>query len=430
MHLTDLNGKKICILGYGREGKAMLNAIENHNIDADITISDKNSEIRNTKYEIRSGPDYLKHLTDFDLIIKSPGIPPSELEGIDPTKMTNSTQIFLDTIADTGAKVIGVTGSKGKSTTASLIYKIINKAQSNVFLVGNIGEPAISHISDAKEGTWFVMEISSYQLMDITVSPHIAVITSFFPEHLDYHGSIENYLEAKKHITRFQTKDDFVFFNADCKEVKEIAEETNGGAFPISSEEAPLSLNQINLIGTHNLLNITLAHAVADHLNVPEHISIDTIKSFKGLPHRLQSLGVHDGIEWIDDSISTTPETTIAALEALENVTALILGGQDRGNDFAKLGERIAVSSVKNVILMGESASRIQKAIEGAKAEVTFFEANNMEEAVESTKQQNPNPTPNAQRPIALLSPASPSYDMFKDFEERGDEFNNCIFSD
>ena len=179
-------------------------------------------------------------------------------------------------------------------------------------------------------------------------------------------------------------------------------------------------MNQINLIGTHNLLNIALAYAVAAHLNIPEHIIIDTIKSFKGLPHRLQSLGMHHEIEWIDDSISTTPETTMAALDALENVTTLILGGQDRGSDFAELGKRIAVSSVENIILMGESAPRIKKALEDAKAKQHILEARDMADAVKAAKEHT-------QKGVCLLSPASPSYDMFKDFEERGDVFKACI---
>ncbi|MBU2213419.1 UDP-N-acetylmuramoyl-L-alanine--D-glutamate ligase [Patescibacteria group bacterium] len=434
MKLNELTGKKICILGFGREGQAMMNALRD--LDVDITVVDRNSELRTygnaelTNCDCRTGPNYLKNINDFDIIIKSPGIPPcKELEEV-KEKITNSTQIFLDTIADTGAKVIGVTGSKGKSTTASLIYEILKASGEDVHLVGNIGKPAMDFIDEAKPKTWFVMEMSSFQLMDLTMSPHIAVITTFFPEHLDYHGSLEDYLEAKKHITRFQKTEDYVFFNADSNEAKYIAEETSGGVFPVCREEAPVSLNQINLIGTHNLLNITLAYAVAAHLNIPEHIIIDTIKSFKGLPHRLQSLGAHNGIEWIDDSISTTPETTIAALDALENVTTLILGGHDRGSDFAELGKQIAHSSVLNVILMGESAPRIRKAIELANANVTFVKVKDMKEAVECTKEETSNQKLATRNFLCLLSPASPSYDMFKDFEERGNEFRKWIFSD
>ncbi|MCF7845109.1 MAG: UDP-N-acetylmuramoyl-L-alanine--D-glutamate ligase, partial [Kiritimatiellales bacterium] len=440
MQITELKGKNICILGYGREGHAMLNALRG--LDVDVIIADKNSEFRiqNSElinYNCKLGPDYLNNIEEFDVIIKSPGIPPcKELEDI-KEKVTSSTQIFLDSIASTGAKVIGVTGSKGKSTTASLIYEILKAADKDVHLIGNIGEPAISHLADSKEGTIFVMEMSSYQLMDLTVSPHIAVITSFFPEHLDYHGSKENYLEAKKHITQFQTEDDSVFFNGDSPESKEIAEESKGKLVPVYAKDSVVSLDQINLIGEHNLSNVTLAYMTAKNLNITEEIIINTIKSFKGLPHRLQSLGIHNGIEWIDDSISTTPETTIVALDALDNVTTLILGGQDRGNDFSGLGRRIASSKIQNIILIGESAPRIKKAIEETNAEVTFSEVNNMKEAVEHAKQQtpspspspNPNPTPNPQPPIVLLSPASPSYDMFKNFEERGDAFRKCINS-
>lgn len=428
MKIQELAGKTICILGYGREGKAMVAALETYAPGCEITIADENEklEIPATHWK-QTGTGWLENLHKFDVIIKSPGIPPNEKLKAEHSKLTSATQIFFDTIVDTDATVIGVTGSKGKSTTSSLLYALLKTDKKDVHLVGNIGEPAISHISDAKNKTIFVMELSSYQLMDLHTSPHIAVITSFFPEHLNYHGSLEAYLDAKKNITRFQKDGDLVFFSASSNGTVDIAKEGDGTKIPFSAEDAPVNISETQLIGDHNLSNIAGAFTVATRLGVPEKTAIEVIKTFKGLPHRLQSLGIHHGQEWIDDAISTTPESTIAALDALDNrVEVLILGGQDRGNDFSGLGERIKASSVSTVILFPGSGPRIKQAIKDAGAAVEFFEASSMEEAVLIAKKTTGGRTPLG-HPIVLLSTASPSYGMFQNFEEKGTIFAHCV---
>lgn len=432
MKIQDLAGKTICILGYGREGRAMVTALETYAPGCEITIADENEklEIPATHWK-QTGTGWLENLHKFDVIIKSPGIPPNEKLKAESSKLTSATQIFFDTIADTGATVIGVTGSKGKSTTSSLLYSLLearnSKHEIRNYLIGNIGEPAIAHIADAKPGVTFVMELSSYQLMDLKTSPHIAVITSFFPEHLNYHGSLEAYLDAKKNITRFQKDGDLVFFSTSSNGTADIAKEGDGIKIPFSAADAPVSISETQLIGDHNLSNIAGAYAVATRLGIPEKTAIDVIKTFKGLPHRLQSLGIHHGQEWIDDAISTTPESTIAALDALDNrVEVLILGGQDRGNDFSGLGERIKASSVSTVILFPGSGPRIKQAIKDAGAAVEFFEASGMQEAVLIAKKTTGGRTPLG-HPIVLLSTASPSYGMFKNFEEKGTIFAHCV---
>ncbi|MDD4287396.1 MAG: UDP-N-acetylmuramoyl-L-alanine--D-glutamate ligase [Candidatus Peribacteraceae bacterium] len=439
MHIKDLNGKSICILGFGREGQAMLKALEEHAPGCEITIADKKeqTELPATSYQLQVGPGWLKNLEKFDVLIKSPGIPPSEELAAYSIKLTSPTQIFFDSIKDSGATVIGVTGSKGKSTTASLLFHILrtsqraNKPTSNVFLVGNIGEPAIAHVKDASPAAIFVMEMSSYQLMNLTVSPHFAVVTVFFPEHLDYHGSVEAYKEAKKHITRFQTKEDKVFFAADSAGAVEIAKESKGKRIPFSVKDAPVKPGETKLLGSHNLSNIAAAFAVSQEFKIPRDIAIAAIKSFQPLPHRLQSIGVIGGIEWVDDSISTTPQSAIAALNALgDRVTTIILGGQDRGYDFAPLAERLKKSKVQTVILLPESGKRIQESLEKTGVRKEIIEAKTMQEAVAQAKQSIKLPIANrqiAQSSIVLLSPASPSYGMFVNFEDRGNQFHSCI---
>jgi len=329
--------------------------------------------------------------------------------------------------------VIGVTGSKGKSTTASLIYHIFKtrnqKLEIRNFLIGNIGEPAIAHLKDAKPGTIFVMEMSSYQLMDLTVSPALAVVTAFFPEHLDYHGSLDAYKEAKKHITRFQKKDDLVFYAADSEGAREIAEESPGKRIPFSTTDAPVTIEETKLIGAHNLSNIAAAFAVSQEFKIPKDIAIAAIKSFQPLPHRLQSLGVIGGIEWVDDSISTTPESAIAALDALgDRVATIILGGQDRGYDFSLLAKRLKKSKMQTVILLPDSGATIRKALQNEGVTAQCVEATTMQDAVNLAKQNGKWIMDNGKfPPIVLLSPASPSYGHFKNFEDRGDQFKVAI---
>ncbi len=431
MDIRSLNGKTVCVLGYGREGKAMVEALEIYAPECEITIADQNHtlNIAHCKHWKQLGEGWLQNLEKFDVLIKSPGIPPSTLPSSPHARKTTSTQIFLDSI-DPRSTVIGVTGSKGKSTTASLIHAILKAAGKTSHLVGNIGEPAIAHIGDGGMNTFFVQEMSSFQLMDLTAAPKIAVIVSFFPEHLDYHGSLEAYLEAKRKITALQTSSDIVFYS-DTKSVRELIRGTNAKKIPVTESDAAVAVTQTKLIGAHNQSNIAIASAVARHLSLDPVIVAQAIQAFDPLPHRLQSLGIFYGIEWVDDSISTTPESTIAAIQALApRVQTIILGGQDRGNDFHTLAKVIASSGIEHAILMGESGKRIKSALSTTK--ITIHRATSMHEAITVAKKTaelvpTPNPTPNPTPPIVLLSPASPSYDMYVNFEEKGSAFADAI---
>jgi len=435
MRIHALDGKTVLILGYGKEGKATVAALEKFAPNADITISDKKTDVapKDGPHRWQLGEGWMENLETFDVIIKTPGIPPSPELTKYAKKTTSAVQIFLDTIAGSGAIVVGVTGSKGKSTISSLLAAMLKAAGKDVYLVGNIGEPSITHLSDAKKGTIFVHELSSYMLMNLTTSPHVAIVTSFFPEHLDYHGSLDAYLDAKKPIARFQTEDDATYFNADSPGAVSIASEGHGRKIPVQADDCPLNLAETKLIGEHNRVNIALAWRAADGLGVRKDVAVAAVKAFEPLPHRLQPLGVVGGISWVDDAISTTPESAIAALDALgDGVATIILGGQDRGNDFSGLAERLKVSGISTAILFPGSGPRIRSAIEATNAAIDLIDVTSMEEAVSKAHERTHSYThthPHSSPPIVLLSTASPSYGMFKNFEEKGEAFARCIHS-
>jgi UDP-N-acetylmuramoylalanine--D-glutamate ligase len=437
--LSSLNGKRICILGFGREGKAAYSAIRTHAAPTSITIADRDTALVVPEdAQTKLGPEYMKDLENFDLVIKSPGIPPcKEIETIQSV-MTTSTQLFMEHAKAVGCTVIGVTGSKGKSTTSTLIAEILNAGKKPVLFAGNIGEPSIAHIGELLPETIVVLEMSSYQLMDCTLSPQIAVVTSFFPEHLDYHASaslgtglspLELYMDAKKHITRYQESKDIVFYAAASEGAASIAACSPGKHVGVRTEECPVDLSDTHLLGEHNRSNIALAFAVSQHMGIEPSMAVDVIRNFRGLPHRLQSLGIHHDLEWIDDAISTTPESTIAALDALgDRVQTIILGGQDRGYDFTGLAKRIGHSSIRHIILFPGSGPRIREALTKESVTATMTDVASMEEAVDQAKKVSQISNLKSQiSPIVLLSTASPSYGMFKNFEEKGGKFAEQI---
>ena len=424
MNIQDLNGKSVCMLGYGREGKAMVAALEKYAPNATITIADQNTgKIQDTRYKIQTGTDWLSNLDRFDTVIKSPGIPPQkELEALGD-KLTNSTQIFLDSIPSETV-VIGITGSKGKSTVASLIFAILKKAGKNTMLVGNIGDAAIAHIGNVTAHTIVVAEISSYQLMQLTRSPHIAVLTSFFPEHLDYHSDIDAYREVKKNIYRFQKSDDFTIYNGESEAVQKMVENSPSKKMPYTTPDAAVTLEETHLIGAHNLLNIAAATKVASALHIDPTDVIKALQTFRVLPHRLQSLGVHRNIEWIDDAISTTPDSTIAAISCFgSRLQCIILGGKDRNLDLNQLGKTINNSSIAHVIIMGENSDRMAQII--TNSSIQIHKVHTMAEAVDTAKNALKNST--TTHPVVLLSPAAASYDMYSNFEQKGSDFASEI---
>ncbi len=392
--------KNVLILGYGKEGMITEKYLQKYFPRVKISICDQKTD-----------KDYLKKQKGYDLAIKTPGIK-KELVEIPSTTATN---LFFSSVKNS---IIGVTGSKGKSTTASLICAILKEAKKKVRLVGNIGSPMLEVLFgpiDADE--IFVVELSSYQLDDLRYSPQIAVVTNLFPEHMDFHGDVERYYAAKKNIVNFKNIGDHFVFNGKNKELKKWAKKAKGVDF----SKTNLGKIKIPLLGTHNVENVRAAIRASDILGIPKVAIKKGIENFKGLSHRLELVGEFGGIKFYDDAISTTPESTIAAISALPDTDTIFLGGLDRGYDFSQLAVAIGKSKIRNIVFFPESGKKIEKVLlQKSHKKYQTLHTKEMSVAVEfafaNTKKGK----------ICLLSTASPSYSIWKNFEEKGDKFKEA----
>jgi UDP-N-acetylmuramoylalanine--D-glutamate ligase len=393
--------KHVLILGYGKEGVVSEKYLKKYFPKVKIDVADKTTD-----------KNYLKRQKSFDLAIKTPGIN-KELLVIPYTTATN---LFFSQVKNI---TIGVTGSKGKSTTASLIYNILKEAGKKVCLVGNIGSPMLEVLLrpiDADE--IFVVELSSYQLDDLKYSPRIAVATNLFPEHMDFHGSIEKYYAAKKNIINFQDAKDAFVFNGKNKELKKWSGTANAKDF----STVILGDIKVPLLGVHNRENTKAAIAVANSLGISKLAIKKGIENFKGLSHRLEFVGEFGKIKFYDDAISTTPESTIAALLALPDTETIFLGGLNRGYDFSQLAIAIDKSGIRNIVFFPDSGGEIEKSLaKKSHKKYLTLHTKDMSAAVEfafaNTKVGK----------ICLLSTASPSYSIWKNFEEKGDIFQGAV---
>lgn len=404
MKLSELEHKKILLVGYGIEGKATEAFLKKMVPTATFAIAD-----------IAQGENYLDHQKDYDLAIKSPHVKPELLL----IPYTTATNIFF---ANVKGITIGVSGTKGKTTTASLMYAILKQAGRKVHLVGNIGNPMLSEllVSNTQEDIW-VCELSSYQLMDTEYSPDISVLVSLFPEHMDFHGSVEKYYAAKAQIVAHATQEDYFVYNPRFKELQKIANTTNAKAVPYSTD-IPFDTSKVHLLGEHNQDNIKAAVTVGNILQVPTSIMEEAIKNFQPVRHRLQKVGTFNDITFYDDAISTTPQSALAALSALPNVGTIFLGGQDRGYDFTHLVEELIAKNIPNIVFFPDSGEKILQLLKEKTTHLPrILQTTSMKEAIDFAYQYSPKGS------VCLLSTASPSYTVWKNFEEKGDEFQRLV---
>ena len=455
--MPNFKNKKIAILGYGREGKSLRHFLSGEGIEATILDRDENlvidtsvirsltstisqaGESARREGEARSvstlGVQYLGNLDNFDLVFRSPGVPrltpellAAEKKGVE---ISSATKLFFDLCP---CPIVGVTGTKGKGTTASLIYEILKKQfqisndklqkkiksqilNKKVYLGGNIGNPVIDFLPKLKPEALVILELSSFQLQDLRKSPHIAVVLDIFVDHLDHHKTKEEYQTAKESIVKYQNEEDLAVLYKNSDSVKKISKNIKAKTIWFTKYEG-----KIKLLGEHNLINAEAARVTASLLGVRDSVSKAVIEKFKGLPHRLEFVKNVNGVTYYNDSQSTISETAIAAIDSFQKPKILILGGSEKGLEYAGLARKIVNSDVKAVILVGEAGKRIEKELKNQKYKGSIkSNLKTMKEMVENAAEAAESGD------VVLLSPAAASFGTFKSYEDRGDQFKAVV---
>ncbi len=418
--------KKIAILGFGREGQSTYKFLGRHPVykKAEFWILDADAKTKTpTGAKKQLGKNYLNNLSRFDLVFRSPGIPYNKLVNNQwslVTKLTSPTRLFFELCP---CPIIGITGTKGKGTTATLLYNILKNCGRDAFLAGNIGLPALNILPKLKKDSLVILELSSFQLQDLKKSPAVGIVLDIFPDHLDHHKNFKEYVSAKANIASHQNKKNAVFYFSDDKYSSQIAKKSRGIKksiyHSITAKERNALRKVARIPGNHNWRNIQAAFAVAKHLKCPEKKILEAVKKFKGNEHRLEL--VRPG--FYNDSASTNPQTTLAAVRAFKEPKILIAGGSDKGLDYKIWAKEFPKINVKAVILFGENKIKIQKILKKSIRQLAdkIQMSNTLDEAVKiAASLIKPNW-------ILLFSPGAASFDMFKDYAERGERFKKIV---
>ncbi|MBE6795650.1 MAG: UDP-N-acetylmuramoyl-L-alanine--D-glutamate ligase [Ruminococcaceae bacterium] len=426
-----IKDKSVLILGFGREGQSTYNYIRKHLPEKELTIADKNKPtVNDSKVSVIFGDDYLKSLGDFDIVFKSPGI--AFLDDVtypDTTEITCQTDMFLRFCKPT---VVGITGSKGKTTTSTLIYEMLKHGGVKTCLIGNIGVP-VFEMADEDEDLVAVIEMSSHQLEFTTVSPHVAVLVNIYQEHLDhYKTGFRGYVDAKLNIAVHQNTEDYLIYNPE-QELEGIVDwekVIKGNRKPVTFTDAKNDafVNELwkstnHLKGEHNRQDIAYALTVARIFGVGDDAVREAIKNFGGIEHRMEYVGVVEDIIWYNDSIATIPTAVMGAVKALGNVDTLLFGGLDRGIDYSDFIEYLARCDIRNLVGLPETGHNIIKALKEKGADKSFFCARDMEDAVKKCAEIT------QKGKSCLFSPAAASYNYYKNFEEKGRHYKAVIHS-
>lgn len=435
--MNFLEGKNVAILGFGLEGKSTYEFIRKQNKDMFLTIIDRNKVKLNDKnVKIIYGEDYLSDLEQYDIIMKTPGI---SLKDIDITSFKDKIYSQLELLLMINRKnVIGITGTKGKSTTSTLIYNVIKEQNDNVYLAGNIGIPIFDLLDSFDEESLLVIEMSSHQLEFVHHSPHIGIILNLYEDHLDHAGTVKHYHECKMHMFDYQGREDIAIYCSDNPNLNEQMKIKNykQNLYSVSLESPSdvirknnevvyndeviyLDDNKRNLIGEPNLENIMIVSLVAKLLNLDLTKAKKTIDSFTGLEHRLEYVATIDDVTYYNDTIATIPEATISGIESLKKVNTLIFGGMDRGIDYNAFIDYLKKSKIENLICMPTTGTKIGKKLTDSKKNIYFVTS--LKKAVALAKKVTKKNT------ICLLSPAASSYEAFKNFVEKGNKYKELV---
>jgi len=421
--------KKVLILGFGREGRSTYNVIKN--MGCSIGIADKNDVSFDADVDFIIGDNYQKAIYDYDIVFKSPGIVLEDKSEKVLSKIISQTDCMLKRYKN---QIIGITGTKGKSTVTTLTYHILKNTVGNCILMGNIGIPAFDMLDEIDDNSILVFELSCHQLEYAPYSPHTGVLLNIFEEHLDHYGTFEKYADAKKNIYNNQTEDDVLICNIDDAPNKVYV---HGNLVTVSMDKEadvylsddnildfgtliPFDQLQSELLGRHNMYNIAICYNICKRYGVTFEQFKTHLKTYKPLPHRLEFAGEYNGVKYYDDSISTISETTIRGLNSLNNVGTLIIGGMDRGVCYNSLVEFLSTYPVDNIICMYDTGKILFDKMKDFKDKNVVLVAD-LKEAVSKAKELT------KKGKCCLMSPAAASYGFFKNFEERGDKFKQYI---
>ena len=444
--ILDKIGKfnNIAIVGFGKEGKSTYNFIRSKYKNLKLTLIDKINpkeiipELVNDNFiDVCFGDDYLNNLERFDLIFKSPGVSFKNLDrdGLSK-KITSQIEMVLEEIRD---RVVAVTGSKGKSTTSSLIYHLLKEQGAKTCLVGNIGVPVFDEVDSYTEDTIVVMETSCNQLEFVDVSPRIGVVVNIFQDHLDTIGTLDRYEKAKMNMFRFQKEDDYGIYDLDNESINRCLKDmkvlstlynvslVNKADCYLENGKIYLDNNYLidsldikrNILGDHNLKNIMIALKVISLLGYDVSKAINDVSSFNGLEHRMEFVGMFKDINFYNDTIATIPEATINACKTINNLDTLIFGGQDRGIDYSEMINYLNESNISNFICMPTTGFKLAEMLDGTKHNIYKIES--LEDAVKLAYEKT------AKGKSCLLSPAAASYESFKNIEEKGRKYKEYI---
>ena len=449
-----IKNRKVAIIGLGVSNLPLIDYF--HEKKSKVTVFDSREigeiskeimdKVTNYAMEISLGKGYLNKLQGFDLILRSPSclptVPELEEEAARGAIITTEVELLMKMCP---AEVIGVTGSDGKTTTTTLISEILKKAGYNCYVGGNIGTPLFTKLHEIKPDDKVVLELSSFQLMGMEVSPNISVITNITPNHLNVHKDYEEYIDAKKNIFKCQNRDGIVILNYDNEITRNCASEVKGKVIFFSSKEKLdngyivdngvikecddklrkhiVSAKELTIRGKHNYENICAAIAATRTL-VDISTAIEVIKTFPGVEHRIEFVKEINGVKWYNDSASSTPSRTISGLNAFDEEIVLIAGGADKNLDYTPIAKPI-LDKVKTLILMGQTSGKIFDSVKAEEEienkEINIYMVNSLSQAVILAKRYS------LPGQVVLFSPASTSFDMFKNMYDRGHQFKDIV---
>lgn len=442
--IVGLGVSNLPLMEYLYEKKANVTVFDERDIDS--ISKDIMDKITTYGFGFHFGEDALKNLKGFNVIFRSPSCLPTRKELVDEANngaiVTTEVELLMKMCP---CKIVGVTGSDGKTTTTSLINAILKKAGYNTFLGGNIGTPLFTKLSDMKPEDILVLELSSFQLMGMEISPDIAVITNITPNHLNIHKDYEEYIEAKKNIFKYQDEKGFLVLNYDNEITRNCEKEANGKVIFFSSKNKLdngyivdedvikecedkirkhiLNVEDVILRGNHNYQNIATAIAATSSL-VDIDTIVEAVKEFKPVEHRIEFIRELDGVKWYNDSASSSPSRTLSGINAFKEDIILIAGGYDKNLDYTPLAKPI-IEKVKSLILIGQTSGKIFDAVklelEKENKEIDIHMCESLEETIKLAKK--------VAKPgqVVLFSPASASFDMFKNFADRGNQFKELV---